>query len=116
MFDIPRFDQPDAPAIAQAKRAAPAPLQYIARYLQEERYFVASRTKSPPRIIFFCRWPLTQRVLAMFLKMLGIGICQKWAYQSPKERGNVAATFTSKDSGAEVLVATYRLASVGLNL
>ncbi|RAH74980.1 uncharacterized protein BO66DRAFT_434086 [Aspergillus aculeatinus CBS 121060] len=80
------------------------------------RYFVASRNKSPPRIIFFCRWPLTQRVLAMFLQMLGIGICQMWAYQSPEERGNVAATFTSKDSGAEVLVATYRLASVGLNL
>lgn len=68
------------------------------------------------KVLIFCQLPATTVLILAVLRLLHIDVVTLGAFQKPEEREAVIAAFTERDDCAHVLVSTYAVAAVGLNL
>lgn len=90
-------------------------LRYLLRIFDVEGLFAEAST-TRPRFIVVCHWPIVAWLVEMFLRALGLRYVTIAAGSSMNDRTEAATNFNDPRSDCTVLLTTYNLGGLGLNL
>lgn len=90
-------------------------LRYLLRIFNAEGLF-AEANVTRPRFIVVCHWPIVAWLVEMFLRALSLNYVTIAAGSSMDDRSDAATKFTDPRSSCTVLLTTYNLGGMGLDL